>query len=173
MTGLNLFKHTQRQASAPRPRQSSCRSWHKPEPPDLRGGLIVVGLGAVLGLGYLLQSLSGHEGEGVFVFLFACVLLLVGSLLLLVAVGQHLASRFSGIKKRCGCCRFFEVPSGLYVIGRCQANPSRTLVTRSDVCPSFFFSERALARDRLGQQPGVLRQLHIRPTSDTANKSPG
>lgn len=172
MTRLNPFgRHSQQQASHQRPRHHSLRSWHKPEPPDLRGGLIVLGLGMVLGLGYLLQAISGHAGEAVFVLLFACALFLLGGLLLLVAIGQHVASRFSGMKKRCGCCRFFEVPSGLYVVGRCQADPSRSLVSRFDVCPSFFFSERALARDRLGQQPGVLKQLQIRYTSDAANKS--
>lgn len=172
MTRLNPFeRHSQRQASHQCPRHHSLRSWHKPEPPNLRGGLIVLGLGMVLGLGYLLQTIYAQEEEAVFVFLFACALLLLGGLLLLVAIGQHVASRLSGIKKHCGCCRFFEVPSGLYVIGRCQANPSRSLVSRSDVCPSFFFSERALARDRLGQQPGVLKQLRVRYTSDAANKS--
>ncbi len=172
MTRQNLSRHPSlRQASAQRPRQQLLRSWHKPEPPDLRGGLIVLGLGMILGLGYLLQALYASKDEAVLIFLFASALVLLGSLLLLVAIGQHVVSRLSGLKKRCGCCRFFEVSSGLSVIGRCQANPSRSLVSRSDVCPLFFFSERALARDRLGQQPGVLKQMCIRCTSDATNQS--
>lgn len=173
MTGLHLFKrHSQFRASEQRPCYLPVRRQQdKLDPPDLRAGCILIGLGVVLGLGYLLRSVYTPEGDMTFLFLFTSGFLFFGGLLLLFALGQYIVSKLSGPKKRCGCCRFFEVSSCFYVVGRCQADPSRHLVSRSDACPSFFFSERAMARDRLGHQPGALRQLQVIRASDAAKHS--
>src|SRR5690349_14569249 len=103
MTGQHLFKRrSQQRASDGRPRHLPTRCWHKPEPPDLRAGSILIGLGFFLGLGYILRSLYTQPGDVVFVLLFATAFVLVGSALLLLAIGQHIASKLSGIKKHCG-----------------------------------------------------------------------
>ena len=173
MIGLDFLKHISEQRAADQQQRTLLTGEYrnKPEPPDLRAGALVMGLGLLLGLGFLLQAISTEANGAALVFLFACAFVFLGSFLLLVALGQHLASRLSGVKKQCGSCRHFAVPSGLYVIGHCQADPSRRMVSRIDACSSYCFSERALVRDRLGQQPGVLKQLRITHLSDTANHS--
>jgi hypothetical protein len=173
MTGLHLFKRRlRRRAAEPRSPSPPTRGrWNQPEPLHLRAGLMMLGLGFVLGLGFLAESLYAGRGEAGLLFVLASAFLFLGSLLLLLALGQRVAERRRGMKKRCGCCRFFEVPSGLYVLGRCQADPSRHMVSRADSCPSFFFSERAMVRDHLGQHPRILKQLHLIGADEATNQS--
>jgi hypothetical protein len=172
MIGRDLFKRISGRRSADQQRLLLTGEYRqKPEPPDLRAGVFVMGLALVLGLGVLFQVLSTESGGVAFMFLFACEFFCLGSFLLLLAVGRHVANRLGGVKKHCGSCRHFAVPSGLYVIGHCQADPTRRMVSRVDVCPTYCFSERALVRDRLGQQPGALKQIRITRLSDTAPRS--
>ncbi len=174
MTRLHLLKRRpQRRVRAAdrRPRYLPTKGrWNEPEPVNLRTGLIMMGLGLVLGLAFLWESITTGAGEGGALFLFACGLLFLGGITLLFALGQKLARRLRSIKKHCGCCRFYEVQSSFYVVGHCQADPSRHMVSRTDTCPSFCFSERAMVRDRLALRPGVLRQLQIIRTSDVSNQ---
>ena len=172
MIGRDVFKRISKRRSADQQQRALLTGEYrqKPEPPDLRAGAFVIGLALVLGLGVLFQAFSRELGGVAFMFLFACEFFCLGSFLLLLAVGRHVANRLSGVKKHCGSCRHFDVPSGLYVIGHCQADPARRMVSRIDVCPSYCFSERALVRDRLGQQPGVLKQIRITHLSDTAHR---
>jgi hypothetical protein len=171
MAALHLFKRPpERAADHSSPALAAYSRWDEPESIQPRVGFLLLGLGSVLGLGYLLELLFAERDDAGLLLIFAAGLLFAGSVWLLVALGQKIASRFRGIKKRCSCCHFFEVPSGLYVIGRCGANPSRRMVTRTDGCSSFCFSERAMARDRLGQHPGVLKQLQIIRTNEVSNQ---
>ncbi len=166
MTILHLFKRY------PQPSARPTRSrWNKPEPFRPGVGVALLGLGVLLGLGYLLESFFAERGDAALLLIFATALLLVGSVRLLFGLGAWMVHRLRGMPRRCGCCRFFEVPGGLYVIGRCQADPDRRMVSRVDGCRAFCFSERALARDRLGQHPGVLKQLQITRAGDAARQS--
>lgn len=134
-------------------------------------GLIAFGLGGVLALGALLELIFAGQGDTALLMLLACPLLLFGSAQMLFVLGQHIVSRRKRMKEnRCGYCQFFEVPIGLYVVGRCQADPARHLVSRTDSCSSFCFSERAMVRDHLGQHSGVLKQLRITRTIDVSNQ---
>lgn len=160
MTRLHFFTH---------PSLSSRGRWNQPEPVKLRAGFILIGLGLVLSAGTLLESASAGADGASMLALFADVLFVLGGLWLLFAFGQRLVDRLRGEKKRCGCCRFYAVESGLYVIGRCQADPSRHAVTRADSCSRFCFSERAMVCDRIAQHPRMLQQLHLIGSSDAAH----
>ncbi|HEU5370491.1 MAG TPA: hypothetical protein VFU69_18610 [Ktedonobacterales bacterium] len=168
MTRLHLFHHHPApRASAHRPRYLPTRGrWTAPEPLHLRAASLMLGLALVLGLGFLLEDTFAERSASPLLFLFACALLLLGCALLLFSLGQRAASTLRGTRKRCGCCRFFEVQSGLHVLGRCQADPSRGTVSCADSCPSFFFSERAMVRSHLAQHPRILQQLQIIRSSD-------
>jgi hypothetical protein len=170
MTALHFFKRPSEHSAADQraPALAAYSRWDEPEPIQPRVGFVLLGLGSILGLGYLLELAFAERDEAGLLLIFATGLLFSGSVWLLVALGQKIASRFRGVKKRCGCCHFFEVPSGLYVIGRCRVNASGQMVTRTDGCSSFRFSERAMARDRLGQHPGALKQLQITRTSEVS-----
>jgi hypothetical protein len=172
MTALHLFKRPPEGTAADpgSPALAAYSRWDEPEPIQPRVGFLLLGLGTVLGLAYLLELFFAERDDAGLLLIYAAALLFAGSAWLLVALGQKIASRFRGVKKRCGCCHFFEVPGGLYVIGRCQVNPSRRMVTRTDGCSSFCFSERAMVRDRLGQHPGVIKQPQIIRTSDISNQ---
>jgi hypothetical protein len=169
MTGLHLFKrHPAPRASAYRPGDLLIRSrWAAaPDPLNLRASGIVIALALVLGLGFLLEYSFAALGASPLLLFFASALFFFGGFLLLFTLGQWIVSKLRGARKHCGCCRFFEVQSGLHIIGRCQADPSRGTVSCADSCPSFFFSERAMVRERLAQHPRILQQLHIIGSSD-------
>jgi hypothetical protein len=172
MTGLHLFnRHPAPRASLHRPRSLSPRGrWTAPEPLRLRAASLVIGLALVLGLVFLLEYSFAEQGTSPLLFILASALLLLGSGLLLFSLGQRIASKLRGTQKRCGCCRFFEVQSGLHVLGRCQADPSRGMVSCADSCPAFFFSERAMVRSRLAQHPRILQQLQIIGSSDVEQR---
>ncbi|HEY7347567.1 MAG TPA: hypothetical protein VH599_04555 [Ktedonobacterales bacterium] len=173
MTGWRFLKHSpQRRASDRLPRYLPSKGrWNAPEPVNLRTNLIIIGFGLALGAGYILELISGRSSEAGLFFLLASALLGLGGFSLFFALGRRLASRLRGVKKHCGCCRFYEVRSGLYVIGRCQADPSRNMVTCADGCRSFRFSERAMVRERLAQHPRILKQLQIICASDATKQS--
>jgi hypothetical protein len=168
MTGLHLFKrHPAPRASAHRPRGLSTRGRRAaPEPLNLRASGILIALALVLGLGFLLEYSFAERSASPLLFFLASALFCLGSILLLFTLGRRVVSKFRGTRKRCGCCRFFEVQSGLHVIGRCQADPSRGTISCADSCPSFFFSERAMVRERLAQHPRILQQLQLIGSND-------
>jgi hypothetical protein len=169
MTRLHLFTHHPRRRASDL-RLSSRGRWNQPEPMKLRAGFILIGLGLALSVFTLLESTSaGADGASMLV-LFASALFVFGGIWLLFALGQRLVGRLRGERKRCGCCRFYAVERGLYVIGRCQASPSGRAVTRADSCSRFCFSERAMVCDRLAQHPRMLQQLHLIGSSDAANQ---
>ena len=152
------------------PSLSSRGRWTQPEPLKLRVGFILIGLGLALNAVTLLDMTSaGADGASMLSF-FAGARIGLGGLWLLFASGQRLFRRLRGESKRCGCCRFYAVESGLSVIGRCQADPSRHAVTRADSCSRFCFSERAMVCDRLAQHPRMLQQLHLIGSSDAAHQ---
>ncbi len=172
MTRLHLFnRHPALRASAHRPRYLPTRGcWTSPEPLPLRAASLTLGLALVLGLGFLLEYTFAGRSVSPLLLLLASALLLLGCGLLLFSLGQRAASKLRPTRKRCGCCRFFEVQSGLHVLGRCQADPSRGTVSCADSCPTFFFSERAMVRSHLAQHPRILQQLHIIGSSDVKQR---
>ncbi len=172
MTVPHLRKHYPgRRAADRRPRYLLTKGcWNEPEPVNLRKGLLMVSLGLVLNGVFVLESSATGTGEGVVLLLFASSLLFLGCISLLLELGQKLVTRLRSIKKHCGCCCFYEAQDNLYAIGRCQADPSRHVVSRSDTCPSFCFSERAMVRERLARRPHVLKQLQVVRISDVANR---
>jgi hypothetical protein len=173
MIGRPLPKqHAQRRVSRHRPRYLPTKGrWNEPEPVNLRTGLLMIGLGLALGVGFLLESSDAATVEAGMLFLLASALLFLGGISLLFVLGRQLATRLRSIKKHCGCCRFYSAQSGLYMIGRCLADPSRQTVSRAATCPSFCFSERAMVCDRLAQHTRMLRQLQVIGARDAANQS--
>jgi hypothetical protein len=169
MTGLHLLKrHFQKRASARLPRYLATTGYGSaPEPMDLCAGLILIGLGLVLAVGFILVYISADPGDAILLLFFSSGLLILGSISLLLSLWQRLASRLKRIEKHCGCCRFYQVQSGPYVIGFCQADPSRRAVFRSESCSAFCFSERALVRERLAQHPVLLRRIQVPRTERT------
>ncbi len=166
MTGLSL--HKQRRAAHHRSRYLPTRGcWNEPTTICLSKGAAMVSLGLLLSIGVVPLSLLVGPGASILLTLFASALFFPGSIILLFALGQKLAHRLRSIKKHCGTCRFYQAPGAFYVVGRCQADPSRQVVFRTDTCPSFSFSERAMVRDRLAQRPDLLKQIQITHTSDS------
>ena len=171
MIGIPLRKqHSQRLPARHRLRYLPTKGrWNEPAPICLSKGLAMVGTGLVFSLGVIPAFLLIGPGASILLLLFASALVFPGSIILLFSLGQKIAHRLRRIKKHCGCCRFYQTPGAFYLVGRCQSDPARHSVLRTDSCPSFCFSKRAMVRDRLAQRPDVLKQLQIVQTSDSGS----
>lgn len=135
--------------------------WDEPEVAGLRSGikLTVAGLAALAGWSVI--ALLGNGEAALPLLLFGSVLLAIGGMLLLVALGRSMSGRIARIKRHCGRCQFYQAEGNGYSLGRCAAAPGEAQVCRTDTCPSFHFSERAMVRERLSQRPDLLKQIRI------------
>lgn len=135
--------------------------WDEPEIAGLRAGIELLAAGGATLAAWGSIALLGNGEAALPLLLFGSVLLAIGGALLLVALGRATSGRIRRIKHHCGRCRFYQAESGLYSLGRCAAAPGEPAVCRTDTCPSFHFSERALVRERLSQRPDLLKQIRI------------
>lgn len=135
--------------------------WDEPEVAGLRAGikLSVAGLAALAGWSSI--ALLGNGEAALPLLLFGSVLLAIGGVLLLVALGRSMSGRIVRIKRHCGRCQFYQAEGSGYSLGRCAAAPGEAQVRRTHTCPSFHFSERAMVRERLSQRPDLLKQIRI------------
>jgi hypothetical protein len=129
---------------------------------SFRRGLLLMLLGVAASASFfaLGDSADGSSPASLLVVI-GGAFFLIGAIMLCCDAGGKLAQRITRIKKHCGCCRFYQAEPGQYALGRCQADPNSALVQRSDGCPSFCHSPRAMVRDRLSQRPDVLAQLRV------------
>ena len=135
--------------------------WDEPEVAGLRAGikLIVAGLAALAGWSSI--ALLGNGEAALPLLLFGSVLFAIGGVLLFTALGRSMSGRIARIKRHCGRCQFYQAEGNGYSLGRCAAAPGAAQVRRTDACPSFHFSERAMVRERLSQRPDLLKQIRI------------
>ena len=135
--------------------------WDEPEVAGLRASIKLTAAGLAALAGWSIIALLGNGEAALPLLLFGSVLLVVGGVLLLVALGRSMSGRITRIKRHCGRCRFYQAESSGYSLGRCAAAPDEAQVRRRDTCPSFHFSERAMVRERLSQRPDLLKQIRI------------
>ncbi|HEY7123460.1 MAG TPA: hypothetical protein VH540_05875 [Ktedonobacterales bacterium] len=155
--------HPSRRATAHRPRYLPTKGcWTEPEPVSFRRGLVLIFLGVAASLSFFFWggAADGSNPASLLVVL-GGAFCTIGTAMLCCTAGGNLARRITRIKKHCGCCRFYQAAPGDYAQGRCQADPSSALVRRTDGCPSFCHSPRAMVRDRLSQHPEMLAQLRV------------
>ena len=135
--------------------------WDEPEVAGLRAGVELFAGGLAALVGWSSIALLGNGEAALPLLLFGSVLLAIGGVLLLIALGRSMSSRIARITHHCGRCRFYQAEGSGYSLGRCSAAPGEAQVRRTDTCPSFHFSERALVRERLSQRPDLLKQIRI------------
>ena len=135
--------------------------WDEPETAGLQAGIKLTAAGLAPLTGWGVIALLGNGEAALPLLLFGSVLITIGSVLLLVALGRAMSSKITRIKHHCGRCRFYQAESGVYSPGRCAAAPGAPSVRRTDACPSFHFSERAMVRERLSRRPDLLKQIRI------------
>lgn len=135
--------------------------WDEPEIAGLRAGIKLSAAGGAALAAWGIIALLGNGEAALPLSLFGSVLLALGGALLLVALGRATSGRIRRIKRHCGRCRFYQAESGIYSLGRCAAAPGEPAVRRTDTCPSFHFSERAMVRERLSRRPDLLKQIRI------------
>ncbi len=140
--------------------QATLGQWNTPDPIGLRTGLALTGIGLSLLVGSVLLALVTGLGYAGFLFLFlGSPFLIYGSMLILIDAVERAARRLRRVKSHCGRCRFYAPLEGQYGLGRCLAAPSDDLVHRTDSCPFFSYSERAMVRDRFAQRAESLERL--------------
>jgi hypothetical protein len=131
----------------------------------MRGGLTLLALGVVVISSYVaLNGLGNDSGSASLLVVLGGAFALVGVGMLCCTAAIVLNQRITRLKKHCGCCRFYQAAPGQYALGRCQADPSGASVQRTDGCPSFCYSPRAMVRDRLSQRPEMLAQVRVMPS---------
>ena len=135
--------------------------WDEPEVAGLRAGIKLTAAGLAALAGWSIIALLANGEAALPLLLFASVLVTIGGILLLVALGKSASGRIWRMKRHCGRCRFYQAEDGVYSLGRCAAAPGEPVVRRTDACPSFHFSERAMVRERLSQRPDLLKQIRI------------
>ena len=124
--------------------------WNEPSPPTLQSSLAMTGIGLALLAGGIVTAFSPAAGPVVFLLVFlSSPFLLYGSILLLLASVEGLVHKVQRTRKHCGRCRFYQPFAGRYALGHCQSDPRKSVVRRTDGCPFFSYSERAMVRDRL------------------------
>jgi hypothetical protein len=129
--------------------------WNEPDAFGLATAAVITCMGLVLLVGFAAAEFTNAPLAGVlFVFLSAPFLVLGGLLLLLVFV-EFILRRLRRIQNHCGRCRFYQPLEGQYTLGRCGADPREAKVHRTNGCPFFSYSERAMARERLAQRAEV------------------
>jgi hypothetical protein len=155
--------HPSRRAPAHRPRYLPTRGcWTEPEPVSFRRGLALILLGVAFGSGFFIWGgAADSSNPASLLVVLGGAFCMIGATMLGCTAGGRLARRISRIKKHCGCCRFYQAAPNHYALGRCQADPGSALVQRTDGCPSFCHSPRALVHDRFSQRPEMLAQLRI------------
>ncbi len=160
--------HPSRRAMAHRPRYLPTKGcWSEPEPVSFRRGLVLILLGVAAGSSFFaFGGVADGSNPASLLVVLGGAFALIGVIMLCCTAGGRLARRISRIKKHCGCCRFYQAGPGSYAQGRCQADPNGALVHRTDGCPSFCHSPRAMVRDRLSQHPEMLAQLRVIPPSE-------
>ena len=164
--------HPSHRATARRPRYLPTKGcWTEPEPVSYRRGLVMIFLGVASASGFLIWggAADGSNPSSLLVVL-GGTFCMIGAVMLGCTAGARLAQRINRIKKHCGCCRFYQAEQGHYAQGRCQADPGNALVQRTDGCPSFCHSPRAMVRDRLSQRPEVLAQLRVIQSSEKQDR---
>lgn len=135
--------------------------WDEPETAGLRAGVKLSVVGLILLAGFGLTILFNISDYVMPLFLPGSALLTMGAILLLHALGRSIFSSIRRVKQHCGRCQFYQAQRGFYAVGRCGAAPGEPSVRRTDTCPSFCYSERAMVRERLAQRPDILKQMHI------------
>lgn len=156
--------YTQHRRPAYQPRYEATRGrWHEPDPTGVRTGSLMAGIGMVFLTGFMLAALGANASSAMLLLLLGSPFLLFGGLLLLFAFGGKTLRRLRRIKQHCGRCRFYQALEGQYALGRCGADPHHAFVQRTDGCPFFRYSERALVRDRFAQHPKALQRARQAP----------
>ncbi len=161
-----------RHAAAHRPRYLPTKGcWTEPEPVSFRRGVVLILLGVVASLSFFVWggAADGSNPASLLVVL-GGTFCMIGAAMLGCTAGGRLARRITRIKKHCGCCRFYQAEPGQYAQGCCQADPNSAFVRRTDGCPSFCHSPRAMVRDRLSQRPEVLAQLRVIQPSEKRSR---
>ena len=123
----------------------------------------------------LIAFFSGLAYAGILFLFLGSPFLIYGSLLLLFVAVERAARRLRRVKNHCGRCQFYAPLEGQYGLGRCLAAPSNDTVHRTDSCPFFSYSERAMVRDRFAQRAQALDRAHRAKESkqQAANKYEG
>lgn len=139
--------------------------WSEPEPVSLRRGLVFIFLGvATISSFFALGGVADGSSPASILVVLGGAFCMIGTIMLCCAAGGKLTQRITRIKKHCGCCQFYQAGPGQYALGRCRIGARA--VQRTDGCPHFHHSPRAMVRDRLSQRPDVLEHIRVVHSAD-------
>ncbi len=130
--------------------------WNEPDRFGLSTGVVMtcIGLGMLGGFGGTL--LADAAAAGALLIFLGSPFLVFGGMLLLLSLLESAWRRLRRIQNHCGRCRFYQALEGQYALGRCRADPHEAEVRRTDSCPFFQYSERAMVLDRFAQHAEVM-----------------
>jgi hypothetical protein len=114
--------------------------------------MMMTSAGLALLAGFAGAEFAHAAPVGLFLLFFGCPLLVFGGMMLLVVFVASIVSKLKRVQSHCGRCRFYQPLDKEYTTGRCRADPRERMVLRTDGCPFFDYSERAMVRDRFAQR---------------------
>ncbi len=147
--------------------------WDEPEAFGLAAGIIMTSIGVILLAGFVGAEFMDAALAGILLVFLGSPFLVFGVLLLLILCAETAWRRLRRIQRHCGRCRFYQALDGQYALGRCRADPREAEVHRTNSCPFFSYSERAMVRDRFARRAEALARARRQESKQYLTKKRG